>query len=148
MTEWQLIIDAYNALPATDRTSRKVHEKLISSGHSVGLGRVTDVLSATVLSEALTQADVSVTAKTLATLLDFNPGYYDDTEPSPRATRFVERLTEALMSIAGPPAADLRQLLARVLRDYDDYVSTAKELDHIEYKEALRKHATGDDFWN
>ena len=72
MTDWKLIIETYNALPEADRTTHKVHERMLKDGHSLCFGRVRDVLSATVLSERISKDNVRVTARTLTTLIDIS----------------------------------------------------------------------------
>ena len=72
MTDWKLIMETYNVLPEADRTTRKVHEKILKDERSLCFGGVRDVLSATVVSERVSKDDVRVTARTLTTLLDIS----------------------------------------------------------------------------
>src|SRR5687768_10549197 len=68
MTKWKRIIEAWNALPEADRTTDKVHAKLLEQGHSISPYEVQTVLCATVVSDLLDESDLRVTARTLRIL--------------------------------------------------------------------------------
>ena len=138
MSNWKLIIDTYNALPASDRTSAKVHSQLLKQEHSVSMVQVREVLSATVLSNMLTKEDVLVTARTLNTLHNIRSDGFGSTEPSSTDEDFAFGLTQPLGSIVGPEASDLTQAVMLLAADYREFVELMGQLDYIEQMHELR----------
>lgn len=151
MTDWKLIIETYNALPEADRTTPKVHERLLKDGHSLCFGRVRDVLSATFLSERISEDNICVTAKTLRTLIDISlssirSGMSDKGEPEETDLTFAQGLASPLWNIGGPSAPDLSQILACMLREYRACMELDQQLAYIEQMHELEKRRKEDPY--
>ncbi|EIM26836.1 hypothetical protein [Microvirga lotononidis] len=149
MTDWKLIIETYNALPEADRTTSKVHERLLKDGHALCSGRVRDVLSATGLSERISKDDVRVTARMLATLLDVSlsdirSGMSGIGEPEATDLTFAQGLVSPLWNVGGPSASDLAQALAYVLREYRACIELDQQLGYIEQMRELERRQKED----
>jgi hypothetical protein len=142
MTNWQLIIETYNALPEADRTSHKVHEQLLKERHSVSHPQVRAVLGVTVLGDIINEEDVRVTVRTLNTLLDLASHYFHrPTEPSTTGDMYANALTDSSRSVGGPRAYELMHTLARLMGDYQEYVDVKQQLDFSEYQAERRRHS-------
>jgi hypothetical protein len=111
MSNWKVIIDTYNALPATDRTSVKVYSQLREQGHVISVNQVQKVLSATVLSDTLTEEDVCVLVRTLNTVRDISLNDIVEIEPDSIDTDFAEGFTRSLTSIAGSDSPDVMKAM-------------------------------------
>ncbi len=132
MSNWKLIIEAYNELPEADRTSHKVYARLREQGHSISVNRVQDVLSATILSEMLNEEDVRVFVRMLNTVFDICSDEFRKSEPDSIDTEFTEGFTRPLMSLAGPSSSDLREAMLRLVSDCRRYREFVQEYDYIE----------------
>jgi hypothetical protein len=137
MSIWKLIIETYSALPEADRTSSKVYSQLRQRGHSVSISQVRSVLSATILSEVISEDDVRVTARTLNTLIDIYSDPDISLEPSRRNMEFAGKFTDLLWS-AGVSGREFKQALLRVIAECKGDESWEQQLDYEEYQQELR----------
>jgi hypothetical protein len=133
MSSWNNIIETFHALPEADRTSDKVHVKLLEQGHVIGRDDVRDVLCAAVLGEMLNRNDVRVTARTMKLLLDIcATSLFWETRVSRRHTDHAWHVAGPLSSIIGRDGRDLTHVLARLFAGYDETVEIARLIDYYE----------------